>query len=201
VIASTVEILAAEGYDQLTFEAVAERSGVSRPSIYRRWGDKAALVAETIAALRWNGPLPDEGTLRADLLALAATWSGTDATQDAILRGLLPAMTRSAALRDLVDRGLGRPRSAAFQALVGREALRRNVEVGQAVALAGSIFPAMAFYRLGVQGEAVTAEYVEHVIDGVLLPAIEYAFALAPRASAAATSPIPTPPTPRTEPR
>ncbi|QUD81383.1 TetR/AcrR family transcriptional regulator [Gordonia polyisoprenivorans] len=59
------------GYGGLTFEAVAERAGTSRPVLYRRWTDRADLVR---AVIRRRGELAapvlaDTGTLRGDLLA------------------------------------------------------------------------------------------------------------------------------------
>ncbi|GAA4235699.1 AcrR family transcriptional regulator [Streptosporangium album] len=64
--------LVAVGYEQLTYEAVADRAGTSRPVLYRRWPSKRELV---LAALRHQAPsLPDEppdtGDLRGDVLAL-----------------------------------------------------------------------------------------------------------------------------------
>lgn len=60
------------GYASLTIEAVADRAGTSRAVLYRRWGNRAALV---IAALRRHRPMlsgevPDTGSLRGDVVAL-----------------------------------------------------------------------------------------------------------------------------------
>ncbi|MEU9041011.1 MULTISPECIES: TetR/AcrR family transcriptional regulator [unclassified Kitasatospora] len=60
--------LADHGYDRLTMEGVAARARTSKPVLYRRWPNRAALV---IAALGRNAPdyqePPDTGELRADL--------------------------------------------------------------------------------------------------------------------------------------
>jgi AcrR family transcriptional regulator len=42
------EVLAAAGYTGLTFEAVAEHAGCSRPALYRRFANKRDLVLELI---------------------------------------------------------------------------------------------------------------------------------------------------------
>jgi len=39
-------LLAEGGYEAMTFDAVAAKSGVARPTIYRRWPSKAHLAAE-----------------------------------------------------------------------------------------------------------------------------------------------------------
>lgn len=41
---ATRDLLARDGYDQLSIEAIAREAGVSRPTIYRRWPSKAHLV-------------------------------------------------------------------------------------------------------------------------------------------------------------
>lgn len=57
---------------ELTVGAVAARSGVHPTSVYRRWGTLEALVLDVaVARVSAASPMPDTGTLRADLLAYA----------------------------------------------------------------------------------------------------------------------------------
>ncbi|WP_091104093.1 TetR/AcrR family transcriptional regulator [Nonomuraea pusilla] len=69
---ATLRLVAERGYDGLTVEGVAERSGVNKTTIYRWWPSKAALLG---AALVESDLLaftpPDTGSLRGDLVALA----------------------------------------------------------------------------------------------------------------------------------
>jgi AcrR family transcriptional regulator len=71
ILTAAWEELRAVGYTALTIEAVAKRAGTSKPVIYRRWPNRAALV---IAAWAGQRPIetatPDKGTLRSDLVAL-----------------------------------------------------------------------------------------------------------------------------------
>lgn len=72
LLAAAWEELVAVGYERLTYEAVADRAGTSRPVLYRRWPSKRELV---LAALRRQAPPlpdapPDTGGLRGDVLAL-----------------------------------------------------------------------------------------------------------------------------------
>lgn len=78
VLAATVEVLDDVGYDQLSYEAVATRAGVHRTTVYRRWPDKADLVADAVD-LRASReiPIPDTGSLRGDLVALAVSVART----------------------------------------------------------------------------------------------------------------------------
>ncbi len=45
VLDATIAELSEVGYAALRIESVAERAGVNKTTIYRRWGDKAGLVA------------------------------------------------------------------------------------------------------------------------------------------------------------
>jgi AcrR family transcriptional regulator len=73
VVAATFEELAEHGYDQLTVEGVAARSGVHKATIYRRWGGVDGLVADALRhAAREPWPVPDTGSLDGDLRGLAA---------------------------------------------------------------------------------------------------------------------------------
>ena len=40
ILDAVVEILAESGYSELNFEAVAQRAGAGKASIYRRWGTR-----------------------------------------------------------------------------------------------------------------------------------------------------------------
>lgn len=69
ILDAAEELLIENGYAGFTIDGVAARTGVGRPTIYRRWPSKAALA---IAALEEGVPLdstPDTGSLREDLRA------------------------------------------------------------------------------------------------------------------------------------
>jgi AcrR family transcriptional regulator len=71
ILRAALAILREEGYRGLSIEGVAARAGVGRPTIYRRWPSKPALV---VAALVRSSQLAirvaDTGSLRGDLIAL-----------------------------------------------------------------------------------------------------------------------------------
>ena len=72
ILDATLEILNAQGYAGLTIDSVAARTGVGRPTIYRRWSSKAALVIAALTQSPGLSPLPDTGRVRDDLLAFQA---------------------------------------------------------------------------------------------------------------------------------
>ena len=72
VLEAVESILADEGYAELSIEAVADRAGVHKTTVYRRWATREALVADTLRERsRVAVPIPDTGSLRGDLTALA----------------------------------------------------------------------------------------------------------------------------------
>src|ERR1700744_4287717 len=63
--------LGEHGFDGLTMDAVAARSGVHRATVYRRWGDVGGLLADFLDAAGdddWRPP--ETGSLQGDLTAL-----------------------------------------------------------------------------------------------------------------------------------
>ncbi|WUL10526.1 TetR/AcrR family transcriptional regulator [Streptomyces sp. NBC_00354] len=71
VLAAVGEVLVAAGYDALTVDAVAERAGVHRTTVYRRWRDVGGLLADVLDAAADDTWEPaDTGSLEDDLTAL-----------------------------------------------------------------------------------------------------------------------------------
>jgi AcrR family transcriptional regulator len=71
ILTATLGILRELGYRGLTVGGVAARAGVGRPTIYRRWSSKPALVvAALVESARLAVPLVDTGSLREDLIAV-----------------------------------------------------------------------------------------------------------------------------------
>ncbi|MEU8638825.1 TetR/AcrR family transcriptional regulator [Amycolatopsis sp. NPDC048633] len=65
---ATLELLGERGYAELTVEAVAERSGVHKTTLYRRWESAEGLVAAALlmgTEQEWTAP--DTGSLEGDL--------------------------------------------------------------------------------------------------------------------------------------
>ena len=71
VLDASVAELARSGYAAFRIEQVAARAAVNKTSIYRRWPNRRALVAATVARMRRRFrevPLPDTGSLEDDLV-------------------------------------------------------------------------------------------------------------------------------------
>lgn len=74
VLDATAQVLAERGYDALRIDEVAVRAGVHKTTVYRRWPTKADLViAMADARSAERVPVPDLGSLEADLQAFASS--------------------------------------------------------------------------------------------------------------------------------
>ena len=72
IMAATADLLVEKGYGRLTTEEVAERAGVHRSTVHRRFPTRAELVAQMMTSLAAERvPVPDTGRLESDLLAFA----------------------------------------------------------------------------------------------------------------------------------
>jgi AcrR family transcriptional regulator len=75
ILQAVADLLLDDGMARVSMDAVAERAGVSKATIYRWWPSKERLALE--ALLDWAtavSPPRDTGTLRGDLVALVRPW-------------------------------------------------------------------------------------------------------------------------------
>jgi len=180
ILAVTLDALAEREYEHVTIDAVAQRAGRAKTTLYRRWPTKVDLV---LAAIQAAGRppeadvLPDEGTLRADLLAVVdSPWLGGPDRRLAIFTGLTSAGRSSDRLADAVRTTVTEPYVAVYRALLQRAVDRGQVaaHLGARVPLLAQVIPAMSGHRLGSTGEPVGREFFVSVVDQIVLPALAH---------------------------
>ncbi|MEE9582834.1 MAG: TetR/AcrR family transcriptional regulator [Acidimicrobiia bacterium] len=66
---ATLELAAELGLHACTFDAVSERSGIARSTLYRHWGNSSELVVDAIKSHSIERVAADTGTLRDDMLS------------------------------------------------------------------------------------------------------------------------------------
>jgi AcrR family transcriptional regulator len=69
ILKATIELFAEVGFDGMSIEAVANRAGVGKTAIYRRWSSKEMLVLDALKVLRVEVPVVDTGNFREDATA------------------------------------------------------------------------------------------------------------------------------------
>ncbi|MFI5732951.1 TetR/AcrR family transcriptional regulator [Kribbella sp. NPDC051587] len=69
VLTATQELLDEGGYPAATVDAISQRSGVSKATIYKHWPSRTAVAAKAFGQLMAGElPLPDTGSTRQDLI-------------------------------------------------------------------------------------------------------------------------------------
>jgi len=143
IIEAAAAILDESGYAGFTLDAVVKRAGSSKPSIYRWWKNKAALIievyersGESSLATSRKGNLRDE---LADFLAALWNWWSSTRAGEALRSIVAEAQSDPktlALLRDeFVDRRKNNLRSI-FQRACDRGELRWGPDVEAAISLA-----------------------------------------------------------------
>lgn len=169
VIAATLDLLAERGIAGTTIEAVADRCGVARTTIYRQWNGQPALVLDAIGAILRPPTDPDTGTLRGDLLALLGGL--TDALATSPAAGLMPALI-DAAERDPDFAALhhreATQRHQVVHAVIARGISRGELPAGTDPAEVLDMVTGPVFYRRYVSLGSVDRDFAQQVVDRVL---------------------------------
>ncbi|MDH6707282.1 AcrR family transcriptional regulator [Kitasatospora sp. MAA19] len=164
--------LAEHGYDRLTMDGVAARARTSKPVLYRRWSNRAALV---IAALDRNAPdyrePPDTGELRADLaLFLRSLLHRFDDLPPDAVHGLLIDLMRDPELREHF-RGLAlRGPVDGLTAMLRRAADRGEINPARLTPRTCSL-PLDLLRESFLLGGGVPPDHVvDEILDDIVLP-------------------------------
>lgn len=164
VLTAAVELLAEHGFESTSIEAISERSGVAKTTIYRHWDDKAALVLDVIESLVRDPVDPDTGSLEGDLAALAKGLAR--GLQAGPWAAMLPSLVE-AAERDADVARMNQEFTAARHAMVkkivararSRGEIRGEVDDDDIIELvAGPLF-----YRRLVTGERIDRDHAVRV--------------------------------------
>lgn len=168
---AVLELLAEVGYDRLTMDAVAARAHAGKPTIYRRWPGKAELVVDALNSLKGMPNVPDTGSLRDDLCALATSLTDAEGRFGAQLTiGMLNALSRDAELRRVFADKFTSARMAAFRTVFERAVARGEMPDGHDLDLLARLFPALVLQQLVISGEMPTARSARHIMDQVVYP-------------------------------
>jgi AcrR family transcriptional regulator len=129
ILRATLELLVVEGLRGLSIETIAQRAGVGKATIYRRWSSKEEIVAEAVSNLHAELPVPDTGTARGDFLALAdflVAASEARGGDGNVLARLLGEASQDAKLHEIFTANLVEPRRRAVRTI-----LQRGIERGE----------------------------------------------------------------------
>ena len=168
--AATVELLAADGYANLTMSGVAARAGVSTATLYRRWRSKLDLVVDVLGARAEETPVPDTGSLEGDCRAVLHALVGKARTSQMtrLMAGLVGELGKNPELAAALRTHLIGPRRVALNEVFARADRRGELRPDVDVNVAADLLFGPLYHRLLVTGEPVTARVADKLTDLVV---------------------------------
>ena len=167
VLDAAVELLLEGGVPALTVEAVVERSGVARSTIYRHWATRRELLVAAFERLMPVVAEPDvQGPLRERLQTLleARLANLRRASWAAAIPTLLDATSRDpelAGVRERLREQHRGPVRRTLQHAIARGELPADTDIDEAVSqLAGPIV-----FRQLISGEPIDAQFGRRVVE------------------------------------
>ncbi|HYO31443.1 MAG TPA: TetR/AcrR family transcriptional regulator [Nocardioidaceae bacterium] len=169
---AVLDLLIEQGVGGVTMEAVATRARTSKPVLYRRWPDRAALLRDTLVPLAMAAiPHTDTGSYRGDMLSVLRGWAGFFASpQGAIGPAIVGAMPHDGELADAFRQGVIGWRKEAMTAIIRRGVKRGEVRADVRVDVARELGQAMLWHRFLVTGDEITEDLIVHIVDDILVP-------------------------------
>ena len=169
---AVLELIREAGIEAVSMEAAATKARTSKPVLYRRWPNRAALLRDVLVPMAMDAiPHADTGSYRGDMLAILRGWADFFAGPDGVIGpAIVGAMPHDPELAEAFRGGVIAWRKEAMS-----ETLRRGIERGEVrsdvrVDVARELGQAFLWHRFLVTGDPITRELVEHVVDRVLVP-------------------------------
>ncbi len=179
IVDATLDLIAEEGINALSVEAVAVRAGVGKATIYRRWPSKEALVEAALRRMNDHlAPVPAPGPLRDRLVALVEEirCKSAETHGGRILPRMMAYGASHPELFEMFYRQVIAPRRERFRVVLRDAVAGGELGPDTDVDLAATLFAAPMLYLNMTQSAAGAPrpETSEALVDAVL-------YGLAPR--------------------
>lgn len=172
ILAAAREIMVSEGMDAVTHQRVAEVAQVGRATVYRRWPSIDVLILAVFERLPF--PFLDEdesGDFRERLrrnLAWTVSFYSSDATHPLTL-ALAERAQHDERMRAALDGLIGqKERNLAAAIQQASPEIRASLIVEDPKTLI-SILLGPLYYRSMLQGEEITAAFIDTIIDSIFV--------------------------------
>ncbi len=172
VFQATVTELARAGYERLRIEDVADRAGVNKTTIYRRWPTKAELVTAALGQHRgFSNRVPDTGSVRGDLLDLLRRTA--ERLQAPDWRGVLRTTMTDASHPEVaaIVRALRKEHFEPWRVVISNAIAKRELPAGSDPELICQTIVGVVVNRVLHFGEKADDRFLEGVVDLVLVGA------------------------------
>jgi AcrR family transcriptional regulator len=171
ILHAATQLLLERGLGAVSMDAVAERAGVSKATIYRWWPSKEMLALEALYADWATVSTPrDTGTLRGDLLSLLRPWVRELGRRPfgRIVAALVTAAQTDPNFGAEWRAHFIEPRRDQARAIFGRAIARGEIPAKTNVEVALDLLYGSLYHRL-LHGHApLNDRYAQQVVDTVL---------------------------------
>lgn len=187
ILEAAAELVLDRGLSAVSMDAVAQRAGVSKATIYRWWPTKETLAldalytewATTSPARGDAGPPPpgdtapppgNAGSLRADLLALLCPWArlATSRPYARVITALLTEARTDPAFGDEYTSRLVEPRRDVARAIFRRAIARGEIPADTGIEVAVDLLYGPLYHRLLHGHLPLDDQFVSDVVDMAL---------------------------------
>lgn len=172
IFEATLAEIAETGFASLTMEHVAERARASKASLYRRWQDRVQLVLDAAYhVMPDHAAAPDTGSLREDILTvLRELVRQLEGPAGLAIRGLLgETLQNPEVATEVRDYSRGNA-TKVMRELVTRAVARGECDPAMITDRRVEAGPAMLRQRFIFTDAPISDEYLEEVVDEVVLP-------------------------------
>ena len=172
MLAAAAELLLDHGLHAVSMDAVAERAGVSKATIYRWWPKKEILALDMLFT-QWAAVTPqryESGALRSDLVALLLAWTRlvTSRPYGRVAAALLTEARTDPAFSAEYQRRILEPRRDQARMIFADAVARGEISGETKVEVAIDLLYGSLYHRL-LHGHApLDDEFVDDIVDMVL---------------------------------
>jgi AcrR family transcriptional regulator len=157
---------ARKGYTPLSLEAVAQRAGVGKAALYRRWPSKLAMVADRLEAIGTElAVVPDTGSLDSDIRALLIALRRL--LRHPLIRRILPdlhaEMPRNPQLAEAVRNRVQVERRKRGLALLSRAIGRGELSPGTDPDMLNDALGGLIYWRMIITGGKADDAYLDRL--------------------------------------
>ena len=172
ILDTTSELLLEQGLAGASMDAVAERAGVSKATIYRWWPSKEALALEAVYRA-WSDREPrltDTGSLRRDLRAMLLPWARgvRERPYGRLIAAFVTEAQTNPAFAEQYRTRFVKPRREEGRAVLARAVARGEIPGDTNFEVALDLLYGPLYHRLLHQHAPLTDRFVADVVDTVV---------------------------------
>jgi AcrR family transcriptional regulator len=171
ILDAAIELFVKQGYEAMSMEGIADRAGVGKTTIYRRWPSKEELVVDAIEELIMDVEPPDTGSLRRDLVELLTQLQVvlTSSRAGEVFPRMIPHVAGGTPLGRAYLRRVIEPRFAMLRSTLGHAVGRGELQAVDPELLRGLLVGPLLMWKLiGRLTRKGARERAERIVDVVL---------------------------------